>query len=88
MALYGPKRVALYHRNIQRGLEISTIHSYKGLENVVIVLFDFPEISSKISKHLLYVGISRATQQLYILLNTDLEKSYQKLISTNLPKFK
>lgn len=70
----------------KNGLQVSTIHSYKGLENVVIVLYDFPEISSEESKRLLYVGISRATQQLTIILNSDLEKSYQKLISENLPK--
>jgi len=70
----------------KKGLQVSTIHSYKGLENVVVFLYDFPEISSEESKRLLYVGISRATQQLNIILNLDLEQSYQKLISTNLPK--
>lgn len=70
----------------KKGLQVSTIHSYKGLENVVVVLYDFPEISSEESKRLLYVGISRATQQLNIILNQDLEQSYQKLISTNLSK--
>jgi hypothetical protein len=69
-----------------KGLQVSTIHSYKGLENVVVFLYDFPEISSEVSKHLLYVGISRATQQLNMILNQDLEQSYQKLISSNLSK--
>ena len=70
----------------KEGLEVSTIHSYKGLENVVIVLYNFPKINSEGSKRLMYVGISRATQQLNIILNKDLEQSYQKLISTNLSK--
>lgn len=70
----------------KQGLHVSTIHSYKGLENVVVILYDFPEIISEESKRLLYVGISRATQQLNIILNNDLEKSYQKLIETNLSK--
>lgn len=68
---------------IKEGLQISTIHSYKGLENVVIFLYDFFEISSENSKRLLYVGISRASQELNIILNKDLEQSYQKLISSN-----
>ncbi|MEX2410730.1 MAG: 3'-5' exonuclease, partial [Candidatus Paceibacterota bacterium] len=70
----------------KKGLEVLTIHSYKGLENVVIVLYDFPEINSEESKRLMYVGISRATQQLNIILKQDLEQSYQKLISSNLSK--
>ncbi len=70
----------------KKGLQVSTIHSYKGLENVVIILYDFPEINSEESRRLLYVGISRATQQLNIILNQDLEQYYQKLISINLPK--
>ena len=70
----------------KKGLQVSTIHSYKGLENVVVFLYDFPEISSEESKRLLYVGISRATQQLNIILNQDLEQYYQKLISSNYSK--
>jgi len=71
---------------MKKGLQVSTIHSYKGLENVVVVLYDFPEINSKESQRLIYVGISRATQQLIIILNQYLEQSYQKIISTNLSK--
>lgn len=70
----------------KKGLQVSTIHSYKGLENVVVFLYDFLEISTEESKRLLYVGISRATQQLNIILNQDLEQPFQKLISTNLSK--
>ncbi len=73
---------------VQSGLIISTIHSYKGLENVVIILYDFQEISSERSLHLFYVGISRATQELFIVLNKELEKTYQKLVNVNIPKLK
>lgn len=76
------------HEQKKKGLQISTIHSYKGLENVVVFLYDFPEISSEESKRLLYIGISRATQQLNIILNQDLEQSYQKLISSNYSKLR
>jgi hypothetical protein len=73
---------------IKKGLEVSTIHSYKGLENVVIVLYDFSEIQSESAIRLLYIGISRATQQLNIILNQNLEQSYQKLVSANSLKLK
>lgn len=94
IALLSPKRFEktyLYdsefvQRQLKKGLEVSTIHSYKGLENVIVFLYDFPEIQSEESVRLFYVGISRATQQLNIILNKDLEKSYQKMISLNLSK--
>jgi len=68
------------------GLTFSTIHSFKGLENTYILLFDFDEISSIESQRLLYVGISRAKQKLYIILNNNLQEEYQKLIAKNLTK--
>ena len=72
----------------QKGLIISTIHSYKGLENAIVILYDFQEISSERALHLLYVGISRATQELFIVLNKELETAYQNLINANLSKIK
>jgi len=94
IALLSPKRFEktyLYdsefiHEQIKKGLEVSTIHSYKGLENIIVFLFDFSEIQSKESMRLFYVGISRATQQLNIILNKDLEESYQRMITSNLSK--
>jgi len=68
------------------GLTFSTIHSFKGLENTYVLLFDFDEISSVESQRLLYVGISRAKQKLYIVLNNNLQDDYQKLIAKNLTK--
>jgi hypothetical protein len=72
---------------ISQGLTFSTIHSFKGLENSYILLFDFDEISSVDSQRLLYIGISRAKQKLYLILNNNLEEDYHKLLSKNLNKF-
>lgn len=71
---------------LSNGLTFSTIHSFKGLENTFILLFDFDEISSIESQRLLYVGISRAKQKLYMILNNNLQEEYQKLIAKNLTK--
>jgi len=71
---------------IKKGLQYSTIQAFKGLENVVIILYDFSEISSVESKRLLYIGISRATQVLKIILSKDIESAYQSLISSNINK--
>jgi len=65
------------------GLQVSTIHSFKGLESVAIILFDFAEIQSSEAKRLLYVGISRATQELILVLNQDLESNYNRLVAEN-----
>ncbi len=72
----------------QKGLIISTIHSYKGMENANVILYDFQEISSERALHLFYVGISRAAQELFIVLNKELKTAYQNLINANLPKIK
>ena len=68
------------------GLSFHTIHSFKGLENTFIILFDFDEISSVEAQRLLYVGISRAKQKLYLILENNLEKEYQGLIAKNINK--
>lgn len=73
---------------VQSGLIISTIHSYKGLENAIVILYDFQEISSERVLHLFYIGISRATQELFIVLNKELEKTYQNLVTANISKVK
>ena len=68
------------------GLSFNTIHSFKGLENTYIILFDFDEIITAEAQRLLYIGISRAKQKLYIVLNNTLEEDYKKLIEKNITK--
>jgi DNA polymerase III delta prime subunit len=68
----------------KEGLTITTIHSYKGLENSFIILCDFDEIHSIESKRLLYIGISRARLGLTIVLSKKLEQSYTNLVTENL----
>jgi hypothetical protein len=72
---------------LSKKLIFSTIQSYKGLENTFIILFDFEEISSVDSLRLLYIGISRAKQKLYLVLNNNLEIEYRNLILKNFNKF-
>ena len=72
------------HKKLSSGLSFHTIHSFKGLENIFIILFDFDEISSDEMQRLLYVGISRAKQKLYLILENSLQEEYQKLIAKNI----
>jgi hypothetical protein len=71
---------------IKKGVKHSTIQAFKGLENTIILLYDFDELSSTQMQRLLYVGISRATQELYIVLDKKLEKSVTQLIQENYSK--
>lgn len=68
---------------IKQGLKVSTIHSFKGLESTIVVLYDFDEISSINAQRLFYTGISRARQELYIVLSKKLEQDYYKLVNLN-----
>jgi hypothetical protein len=71
---------------IKNGVQTSTIQGYKGLENTIIILFDFDEITSDEMQRLLYVGISRAKQELYIVFDKSHEESVNKLIQKNYTK--
>ena len=54
-----------------------TIHGYKGLENVVIILTDIEDYSSE---KLMYVGLSRARSGLYVLESDTAKKEYDNLL--------
>ena len=71
---------------INKGIEVSTIQAYKGLENTIIILFDFEEIISESAQRLLYIGISRPRLELYIVLNKSQEENFNKLIVNNYSK--
>ena len=68
------------------GLKTSTIQAYKGLESAIVVLFDFDEILSLQMQRLLYIGISRAKHELYLVLDKSQELTVSKLVSENYPK--
>jgi len=71
---------------IEKGVQHSTIQAFKGLENTIILLYDFDDLTSTQMQRLLYVGISRATQELYMVLDKKLESSVKQLIGNNYEK--
>lgn len=77
------KDSSLVYSWIKLGLKTSTIHSFKGLESTIVVLYGFDEISSISAQKLFYIGISRASQELYIILNKKLEQDYLELLNLN-----
>lgn len=94
VTLLSPKRIenSVLNENdfvlkmIEKGVQHSTIQSFKGLENTIILLYDFDDLTSTQMQKLLYVGISRATQELYMVLDKMLEASVKQLIGDNYQK--
>jgi hypothetical protein len=68
------------------GKAFSTIQSFKGLENTVIILTGFDELLSDDAQRLLYVGISRARLHLYLIFNKTVESQFSTLINKNSAK--
>jgi hypothetical protein len=56
--------LAKKHRNL---IGVSTIYSYKGLENTVIVLSEMDSANRERQTELAYIGISRACAQIIVL---------------------
>jgi hypothetical protein len=54
----------------------STIQAFKGLENSVVVLTDIDRIDDDRARALLYVGMSRARQALFILMSKKAHEQY------------
>jgi hypothetical protein len=71
---------------LNQGLDAATIQAYKGLENTIVVLFGFEDMNSRVSQNLLYVGVSRARQRLYIVFEKSLEEDFKLLVQSNASK--
>ena len=59
----------------------STIHSFKGLENTVIIITN---IDTYECEQLMYVGLSRARAGLYLLETKNAHKEYNELLTRRL----
>ncbi|MGE0244552.1 MAG: NERD domain-containing protein [Pyrinomonadaceae bacterium] len=75
---------SFFTRPPKDALTFATIHSFKGLENSVIILTDFDDLSGESARSLLYVGMSRARQRLYMVIPETLREQYQSLVSARL----
>ncbi len=73
-------------RLLSEGLHFSTIQAFKGLENDIIILFDFKELETEEMQRLLYIGISRSRQKLYMVLQPSLKLAYDGLLAKNIQK--
>ena len=53
------------------GIRAGTIHAFKGLEAPVVIVTDIDRVGDPESDALLYVGMSRATERLFVLAHTN-----------------
>jgi DNA polymerase III delta prime subunit len=65
-------------------IRFASIHAFKGLESAAIVLTDVEHIEDEQAKALLYVGMSRARVQLFILMNDRVRPTYDALLDAGL----
>lgn len=59
----------------------ATIHAFKGLEAAAVVLTDIEAVDGPEMESLFYVGITRATDRLVVLMNEALRPSLSKLLA-------
>ena len=65
-------------------INLTTIQSFKGLENDFVFLIGFSELTSDYSQQLLYIGISRACYKLFLIFDKSIEQEYINLLTQKL----
>lgn len=65
-------------------IRYASVHAFKGLESAAIVLTDVERIDGDQAKALLYIGMSRARVQLFILMNERARPTYGALLDAGL----
>ena len=58
----------------------ATIQSFKGLESNYVLITDIEELSSELSKSLMYVGMSRARYGLILLISESKHNQYNEIL--------
>lgn len=65
-------------------IRYASVHAFKGLESAAVVLTDVEKIDGDQAKALLYIGMSRARVQLFILMNERARPTYGALLDAGL----
>jgi DNA replication protein DnaC len=58
----------------------ATVQSFKGLESNYVLITDIEDLSSELSKSLLYVGMSRARYGLVLLISESKHNQYNEIL--------
>jgi hypothetical protein len=73
--------IAAFMNGSITGITWSTVSSFKGLENDVIVLTDVEDLNNSWWRSVVYVGMMRARVCLYLLLNAELKEIYTERVT-------
>ena len=63
----------------------ASVHSFKGMENKVIILTDVRLNDRKFERHLFYTGITRATESVRVLCDQNCQDKLLSLITERIP---
>ena len=74
-------KVRDYSFHSDNSITFSTIHSFKGLENTIIIITDIDKYDDE---KLMYVGLSRARAGLYLIETKYAHKEYNDLLTRRL----
>jgi hypothetical protein len=64
---------------LDKTITFSTIHAFKGLENKIVIITDIAQIESEYHRKLLYVGMTRARQRLYLFMSESSKGIFEKI---------
>ncbi len=79
----GPPLIPLPGRRVG-ATSFGTVAAFKGLEAPAVILTDIAEVGTERSQRLFYVGISRATDRLRVLVRDGLQPEVVRLITRGL----
>lgn len=61
-------------------IRVSTVHSFKGLESIAVVVTDIRRVDRPTDRQLLYIAASRATDRLILLVNENIAVDMMNLV--------
>jgi len=68
----------------QKFFGFATVQAYKGMESNYVVITDIADLTSEVSKSLLYVGMSRARYGLILLIAESMRNNYREILKRKL----
>lgn len=71
------------NRTVATGVRYASVHAFKGLESPAIIVTDIERLDRQ-TMDLLYVAMSRARVRLYLLMQEECRKDYNKILEDGL----
>jgi hypothetical protein len=71
---------------LSQSTSYTSVHSFKGMENKVIILTDVARDNEGINRDLFYTGLTRATEQVHVLCETSAKHTVAEWLTGNQEK--